>query len=461
MLKAIFYARFHPEKGPSVIHQYPKQAIVVPAANGEGLLNFSDISSYVIPAYDLCNQPLAISAGGLRVLGFPVSLEDNKKYDRNRFTFNVCFVLDDTADIRPYDRVVAKTASFFTELETSRGYLQEEERLEGLIWAGDEAYPTQNIGIVYELLQAIFSALQDYGEVYARVDNVHVLNLRLSTPPAKQTQVNAWDVPLLIRPLPDEQQWVWDIALQRIHKHIDGVNHIQRIAERADVEIRLVKQTVAELVRHGLVTMLDIFHFQAIYALTPTFAWFAKDEALQQECLHYVTRKKDISQTSSTPQMSLVSLYQGFGPGTSVRDFCLTNEHQLSNIDIRRLVTFAVIKGFLRRIHKYAISTESVPTETSPSKQVPPNVRKGDERDEAWRRAAFSSGWVTPPVADQHQDQAEREVNGTDPEQTALLAYLNGEHCMDEICVALHMSEKQVIQKLYNGRSTDVVLFNR
>jgi len=120
MLKALFYARFHPEKGPSVIEQYPEHSVAsrldTNTSGKEALFAFSDISTYIIPPYDLCDRPLSVCINGYRVLGFPVSLED-AKYERNRFTFNVCFVLGENADVAGWEPVMRKTVSFFRSLE--------------------------------------------------------------------------------------------------------------------------------------------------------------------------------------------------------------------------------------------------------------------------------------------------------------------------------------------------------
>ena len=72
------------------------------------------------------------------MLGFPVSLEDSK-YERNRFTFNVCFVLDEYESHLSWEKVVQKTALFFQCMEEENGILSAEEQLEGLKWAGKMA----------------------------------------------------------------------------------------------------------------------------------------------------------------------------------------------------------------------------------------------------------------------------------------------------------------------------------
>jgi hypothetical protein len=477
MLKAIFYARFHPERGPSIIHQHPKSAIVSTRSSDQNLFDFSSISSYIIPPYELCDQSLSICVNGCRVLGFPISLQD-EKYERNRFTFNVCFVLEDTADPNAWARIVSKTAAFFRELEDTDGLLQLEEQLEGLRWAGEEAYPAEKVGVINGLLKLIFTELNIYGEACVRLSDLHVLNLQLANQQRlSQPTVKSWDVPLLVRSIADDTTWTWDLTLQRIHAHINGVNHVQAIGALADVELKLVKRATEELVQLDRVILLDIFHFQAVYALTGDFAWFIEDETMQRECWNYVAKPDRKDLTASGADHRLVGIYRHFGPGTSVSDLFTTRQADLAGIDVRRLVTFAIIKGFLRRIHKYTLSTANQVTSASRASangspdKAQPGIPTKAERDLAWKQAAFSSGWTTPPFGlaepiDGPGTSARGNTEGNESEQvseqdTVLLSFLDGRHCMDEICVSLHLSEKQVLERLRQRTAGEYVLFNK
>ena len=462
MLEAIFYARFHLERGPSVVHQYPHDA-VAHSNTDPALLSFGDVRAYVIPPYGLCNRPFSIVSRGHQVLGFPVSLED-PKYDRNRFTFNVCFVLAEKEDPEPWLQIVAKTAAFFSSIEEEDGLLRAEEHLAGLKWAGEESYPASEVGVVYNLLKTVFTDLNAYQETCTRLADTHVLNLRLdlSRPPAPK--VHGWDVPLLIRSLPSEHDWTYDPTLERMLPHIDGVRCVKHISEVADVELKLVKRAVGELVHHHRVILLDLFNFAAIYAPTADLEWLINDEEMLDECCNYVRTDATISIPTHN---QLVSLYTAFMPGLPLQDFVLSHQAELRNIDIRRLMTYGVIKGFLRRIQKYALATPTstqllspADPRTSPTKSKPKsNEDAVREFERAWKRAALTSGWATPP---QQPPPVMRTTEAAeDDKKGKLAAMLDGKHCFDQICLAMGMRQGKVTDRLKGAGFGDVVLFNK
>lgn len=55
--------------------------------------------------------------------------------------------------------------------------------------------------------------------------------------------------------------------------------------------------------------------------------------------------------------VGIVELYAALKQGQSVKQWYAQHSRQLANIDIRRFITFGVIKGFLYRVHKYACAT--------------------------------------------------------------------------------------------------------
>ena len=84
-LRAIFFAEFHPERGPRIRCQAPRENVVISEDT------FADISTYVIPKGEYMKRIITANLRGYKVMGYPISIPDNK-YRRNEFMFNVCFV---------------------------------------------------------------------------------------------------------------------------------------------------------------------------------------------------------------------------------------------------------------------------------------------------------------------------------------------------------------------------------
>nr|OQO27370.1 hypothetical protein B0A51_05262 [Rachicladosporium sp. CCFEE 5018] len=475
MLHAIFYARFHPERGPELFSQWPPDLALFQGSTGSpsGLLDFSELSTFLVPPQDLANRALSVYASGYRVLGFPISLEGTR-YPRNRFAFNVCLVIEETLDparVKSWQAIAATLAKFMRDLEangSTKGMLSREESIRD---AGGE-----ETGIVAKVLKGVFEDLNDYGECCVRVSKSQVLNLRLSAPDAElipTPKVCDHDVPLLIRSLQSSDYEKLDLVLAQIAPHFNGVSHVKKIAQLADVHLPLARKAIRTLVRSGHAMILDIFHFQAVYQLTPDFAWFASDAEMVDECRVYSTidpadnifapswdadTRSRATRTGTISRTTVIELYSAIDGTITVADFCKTHEVRLYNIDVRRFFTFGVIKGFIRRRHKYVMGSST----SSPTACTSNAVRWKPESDpnKAWRDAAFSSGWATPPVTSptMTKDPLPSAEQVRDDLDARLARYLVGQHCIDQMCVELGVIEKAILARFQSGAFGDVAV---
>lgn len=240
-----------------------------------------------------------------------------------------------------------------------------------------------------------------------------------------------------------------DLTLTRILPYIDGARSVSHISQLADTDLSLTRKAVQHLVYYGCVILLDIFQFNAIYAPTPEIYDFITDPTLQEECARYVriprislahgardARKtlaaraalaedsaaadddaRDGADRYRVPKEHLIKLYTALKQGLTLRTWVLDNFELLTCVDVRRFITFGVIKGFLYRVHKYAIAT---------------------------------SGLVDKKVAEP-QAEVEGEITGFGGEanrELPLARYLDGLHSFDEICTELRMNEKEVLERV-------------
>lgn len=477
------------------------------------MVQWAEIVPYIIPAYELCNVSVGVCSNGRRLLGYPISLE-NEKYERNRFTFNICFVLDEKEDARPFQRVLETLAKFLRTVEQEDEILSREEKLAGMVWAGEEGYAERSTGAVRKIMEGVLEDLNDFGECMIHIggmprkncppftadpsglDDVHTLNLKLFLARSEPSHVHGWDVPLLKRHFNSSNASTTDLILNRILPYINGINHVQAIAELADTDAKLTKIAIRSLLYYDCVLLLDIFTFSAVYAPTPDIDYFLQHPAMQDECRKYVvidpsqspwakkepvlrakasglnSKSSDISSpkrpdVTAPTRATIIILYRSLKQGLTVREWCsqhsYTGTNLLANVDVRRLLTFGVIKGFLYRQHRYVLALDpQLPADPELEEQEDP-IAAHKAQEKAWRQAAMSSGWATPPVdvalsstpRDVVQKSEERRTN------RKLLRMLDGKHSMDRICTELHISEKEVTERIETLRVGEVVYFYR
>lgn len=61
----------------------------------------------------------------------------------------------------------------------------------------------------------------------------------------------------------------WDLTLQKVIAHIDGVSDVRRIAFSADVSLDLTKLALQHLLYYDTILLLDMFFFSSCYAPRP------------------------------------------------------------------------------------------------------------------------------------------------------------------------------------------------
>jgi len=70
--------------------------------------------------------------------------------------------------------------------------------------------------------------------------------------------------------------------------------------------------------------------------------------------------KKIVGGNTKQPSFaSLFELYCSLRQGKTLREWITENKNALAGLDVRRFISFGVIKGFLYRIHRYPILTET------------------------------------------------------------------------------------------------------
>lgn len=448
------------------MHQVPEDSISTSKTVGsETLLSFSTISRFLIPRQSLCGNlvcltppPPSSNAPACIVVSYPVCIK-GEHYPRNEFIFNFGLVLSppDTTDVPSYKSVVTKLAHLMRGLEEQGRFLSDDPSPPGT-------------GKIYSLCEMLMEDLNNYAECMIPIDEVNTLNIKLFPTLPNPAPIRAWHVPLFtvrIESLMDEN---WDLTMQRVIPFINGVNSVKKIALLADADLKLTRKCIRHLLYYGCVILLDIFSFNAIYAPSAEFtSLIATDIEMQAECARYVNKvfepsrqetnvKPEISSSLKTNSIaattigtteddfwpltgrgdimdgvSMVQLFACLRQGLTVREWYLQNSNMLANIDVRRFVTFGIIKGFLYRVHRYAVQISRLhETENFSGKKSSGSPQLTKSKTQASRAAALS-----------------------------LTDFLDGTHCFDEICTYFSISEKELLQKLNDQQLGEVVVICR
>ncbi|KAK3329526.1 nitrogen permease regulator 2 [Apodospora peruviana] len=451
MIQGIFYARFFPQEGymlfgTKIVAQSPPGCIVpVPGVSKPPLFDFSVLSEYVIPRQAFCNRYITVNdpEGKYSVLGFPVSIR-SQRYDRNEFIFNFGIVVEceavTVADQIPYERVVRRLAVTFAEMEKQNCYLSQDParyhvggsggknaeysqyhqkmqqqvllQQQQLVAGGGGGGGGGNIyrRPIESLLEIVKEDLNNYGECMIPVDDANTINMKLFPHHPTPPEVKGWHVPVAKMKFSEVVDPTWDLTLQRVIAHIDGVSDVRRIAFAADVSLELTQLALRHLLYYDTILLLDMFFFGACYAPRPAVADFVTNlGGIVDECANYVcivgstTHHSPSSPTSHHLSSSSDKLPSTIGSEslgdvlTSPGGSSLSNggsgggSHRISNymliklmttfcvgktvaewlkghvdagfdvmrfVDVRRLVQFGLIKGLLYRVHKYIVSKQ-------------------------------------------------------------------------------------------------------
>jgi hypothetical protein len=184
--------------------------------------------------------------------------------------------------------------------------------------------------------------------------------------------------------------------------------------------------------------------------------------------------------------VGIVELYASLKQGQSVRQWYAQHSRKLSHIDIRRFITFGIIKGFLYRVHKYAYATgQPAPPLKSASGQQYHHSHSHSQPPSGPSSRGPGTGTNSPyassvgddaaPIAQQHHhhhhQSGQRGDDGRDHatsvhsgsrsavvfddeddeelvDNKTLSKYLDGMHCFDQICTELEISEKDLTAAL-------------
>ncbi|CAH4039044.1 GATOR complex protein NPRL2-like [Pieris brassicae] len=338
-IRCIFLSEFHPVAGPKIVCQFPEDNVSKDV--------FHSISAYIIPKPQfILKCTMTINSLGHKIIGYPIRIE-NTRYERNMYIFNLCFVCDSWSKTVQYEPVVKKLGEYLVLMEEETGFVSK----------GSSRLPT--------LLAHLFHDLNTYHRATLAEGDTAV-RLLVGRPRASPPPVHDHDVPVpVLRAAPPsppptptssdephlEPDADWDLTTAQLLPHIDGYNHVSKIAADADVEKTLVKSCIRNLLYYGVVRLVPVLKFSNTYRATPALSRFFRDPELQAACLAYAAPTAPRQTALRDVGRMLCSLQQG----SPLRGVCERWAGLAPDVDVRRLVIFAQLHGLIRCIKRYPL----------------------------------------------------------------------------------------------------------
>lgn len=317
---------------------------------------------------------------------------DDQKYARNAYHFNLCFVCDDWAKSVQYENAVKKLAEYFTMMEDEKEFLSQDE---------------ENGNRIKRILETTLKDLNEKRETRI-VEGETTIFLKIVQTQDDPPPVLDHLVPTLKRRYSEIALESWDLTTQQLLPYINGVNHVDRIAREAEVDLGLVKSCLQNLVYYQVVHLQPLIKYSNVYMCTRNLQNLIKDHKLFLACSEFVAlreeEKREImseeneegeleelknngehDDTDNNPEANhhqpetdavvprpivarpslqkIFQLYSSMSHGQTLKSLCTRFNIREHHIDERRLVAFGLKHKLIRTINKYPVFIGSVPTE--------------------------------------------------------------------------------------------------
>jgi hypothetical protein len=243
---------------------------------------FDCTSEYIITGSELTGEVITLSTHALHLMTRPTQIV-NEKYQRNSLLFSIGFVLRRAADPRPFRPLISKLALTLRSMEIESEVLSN---------------PALAKRTIQPLLERILISLNSpRWECNFVLDKATALNLKLFHPPkVNASKVYDHQVPVLLRRDKQLQQYEWDLAINWVILHIDGVTNARQISIKAEVDLEMVLACLRVLKHHGVIAIVDMFMYSNRYEFTEraTAMLAGQDKKLLQEAVDYCIKQPTI-----------------------------------------------------------------------------------------------------------------------------------------------------------------------
>lgn len=232
---------------------YNTQPISKPTVPQNSQSIFDSTCEYIITGNELTGKLMSLSTHNLHIIAKPTIIM-NSKYERNSLLFSVGFVVRRKSDPSPFYPLLSRLASTLRSMEIESGFLSS---------------PTKKTRIQHFLNVIVSSLNSPSSKCHLLLDDANFLHLQYFPPPRNHAPpVSDYEVPVLLRPEYMLQIVDWDLTINWIVPHVDGVKHAKLIAESSKVDEEMVLSCLRVLRHHKVLACIDMFRYSNIYEST-------------------------------------------------------------------------------------------------------------------------------------------------------------------------------------------------
>jgi hypothetical protein len=281
-LFCVFYAEFDNKVGPKICYQSPRhfmdQDISISIDEIHEILSksfskddadentdnnnpifpsssqsiFDSTCEYIIS--ELTGQLISISTHNFHIIAKPTIIQD-ARYERNSFLFSVGFVIRRKIDPAPFRPLLTTLASTLQSMESESQFL-----------SNPITKP-----VLQSLLDVLLPSLNSpSAKCHILLDKRNSLHLQyFPAPKAHASTIKDYVVPVLLRPESQLYSLGWDLTINWIVPHINGIKYAKHIAKSSQVDEEMVRACLRVLRHHNVLACVDIFRYSNIYESTP------------------------------------------------------------------------------------------------------------------------------------------------------------------------------------------------
>jgi hypothetical protein len=317
-----FYAEFDNKVGPKICYQSPKhfmdQDISIsineiheilsksfsktkdevdtnteksPMQRSSSQSIFDSTCEYIIS--ELTGQLISISTHNFHIIAKPIIIQD-ARYERNSFLFSVGFVIRRQIDPAPFRPLLTTLASTLQSMEYESHFLSN---------------PTTK-PVLQSLLDVLVPSLNSpSSKCHILLDKTNSLHLQyFPAPKAHASTIKDYVVPVLLRPESQLYSLGWDLTINWIVPHINGIKYAKYIAKSSQVDEEMVRACLRVLRHHNVLACVDIFRYSNIYESTPKaqLALCGKLQNLMERAYEFIVKVPQKRSSSPSPSSMML-----------------------------------------------------------------------------------------------------------------------------------------------------------